>query len=155
MNTRSFLQRALADSGSYCIWAHNKKNERIQQKFYQTIDQVIDKADELDTEGYDCYFALATFKEATSRKVTNVHKLQSFFLDIDCGDIKAEEDKGYATQEEALVALQGFCKTLKLPMPVLINSGRGVHVHWQLSEPVVFDDWYPVAARLKAMTKVL
>tara|TARA_R110002124_G_scaffold24982_2_gene90670 strand:+ start:6119 stop:8944 length:2826 start_codon:yes stop_codon:yes gene_type:complete len=154
MNTRSFLQRALADSGSYCIWAHNKKNERIQQKFYQTIDQVIDKADELDTEGYDCYFALATFKEATSRKVTNVHKLQSFFLDIDCGDIKAEEDKGYATQEEALVALQGFCKTLKLPMPVLINSGRGVHVHWQLSEPVVFDDWYPVAARLKAMTKV-
>ena len=153
MNTKSFLQRALANSGTYCIWAHNKKTERIHQKFYPTVDQLIDKADELNTEGYDCYFALATFKEPTSRKVTNVHKLQSFYFDIDCGDVKDKEDKGYLTQEDAIVALQDFCKTLSLPTPVLINSGRGVHVYWNLSEPIIYDDWFPVATRLKALTK--
>ena len=153
MNTESFLQRALADSGSYCIWAHNKKTDRIHQKFYSTTDQLIDKAHELDTDGYDCYFALATFKEPTSRKVTNVNKLQSFFFDIDCGDVKEKEDKGYLTQEDAIVALQSFCKTLKLPTPMLVNSGRGVHAYWHLSEPVVYDDWFPVATRLKALTK--
>jgi len=153
MNTKSFLQRALADSGSYCIWAHNKKTDRIHQKFYSTTDQLIDKAHELNADGYDCYFALATFKEPTSRKVTNVHKLQSFFFDIDCGDDKDKEDKGYLTQDAAIIALHSFCKTLNLPTPLLVNSGRGVHVHWHLSEPVIYDDWFPVASRLKALTK--
>ena len=154
MNTKSFLQRALADSGLYCIWAHNKKaGGAPYQKLVSSIDQMIDKAHELDADGYDCYFALATFKEPTSRKVSNVHKLQSLFFDIDCGETKADEDKGYLTQEEAVVALQEFCKTLSLPIPILVNSGRGIHVYWHLSEPVTYDDWFPVAVRLKALTK--
>ena len=34
-------------------------------------------------------------------------------------------------------------------LPTLINSGRGVHVYWILSEPVCRADWWPVAERLK------
>ena len=148
MNTKSFLQGSLAVDGFYCIWAHNKKTGHKPQKFYSDVGELIDEATRLDTEGYDCYFALASFINNTTRKVKNVSKLKSFFLDIDCGD-----GKDYTTQEDAIVALQAFCKTLKLPRPILVNSGRGVHVHWQLAEPVVYDDWFPVASRFKAMTK--
>ena len=148
MDTKSFLQGSLAAEGFYCIWAHNKKTGHKPQKFFKTVDQLISEAHELDTNGYDCYYALATFKEATTRKVTNTHKLQSFFFDIDCG-----EGKDYATQEGAIVALGSFCKTLNLPIPLLVNSGGGVHVYWRLSEPVIYDEWFPIASKLKAMTK--
>ena len=33
----------------------------------------------------------------------------------------------------------------------MINSGRGVHVYWILTEPVGIDDWLPVAQRLKRL----
>ena len=66
--------------------------------------------------------------EAKNRKVDNVSHLGSLFLDLDCGPMKE-----YATQAEAFTSLKNFCKTLKLPKPLIINSGRGVHVYWPLS----------------------
>ena len=105
-----------------------------------------DAARDLDSKGYDSYFALSTFNESNSRKVSNVKQLKSFFLDLDCG-----ETKDYPNQDEALKALQGFCKTLSLPKPKLVNSGRGVHAYWFLSEAIGIDDWLPVAERLKKL----
>ena len=66
----------------------------------------------MDAEGYDAYYALATFKEAGSRTVDNVKYLNSLFLDLDCG-----ASKDYATQPDAIDALKHFCKRLSLPKP--------------------------------------
>ena len=139
-----FLKSVLAKEGHYCVFAYRTKDDRRVQKFYDNIGQVADVADNLDEEGYDVYFALSTFTEPNSRKVPNVKHVNTLFLDLDCG-----VGKDYETQEKAISALRDFCKKLSLPKPLLINSGRGVHVYWILSEPVGVDDWLPVAQRLK------
>ena len=146
MNTEDFLRRTLGSEGYYCLFSFRTKDDRRIQKFYTSVGDMADAARDLDSKGYDAYFALATFEENNSRKVPNVKQLKSFFLDLDCG-----ETKDYPNQDEALKALQGFCATLSLPKPKLVNSGRGVHAYWFLSEAIGIDDWLPVAERLKKL----
>ena len=146
MDVKSFLKGALASEGHYCVFAFRTHDDRRIQKFYDTIDQVVDVAENLDAEGYDVYYALATFNDAGSRKVDNVKYLNSFFLDLDCG-----ASKDYATQGDAITALRGFCKKLSLPKPVMVNSGHGIHVYWMLDAPVCLDDWLTVSERLKKL----
>ena len=146
METKEFLQRALGEGGFYCVFASLGSENRRVQKFYDSIDAVLTKAQELDEAGFDAYFALATFEEAGSRKVANVKELRAFFLDLDCGP-----SKDYENQNEAMLALREFCKKLDLPKPLLINSGRGMHVYWFLSEPISMEEWLPVAETLKRL----
>ena len=144
MDTILFLKGVLSREGFYCVFAYRTKDNKRVQKFYKSIGQVADVAKNLDKEGYDVYFALSTFKDSNSRKVPNVKHVNTLFLDLDCG-----VGKDYETQEKAISALKDFCKKLSLPKPLLVNSGRGVHVYWVLSEPIGLDDWLPVADKLK------
>ena len=146
METKTFLEGMLAADGHYCIFAFHTKDDYRVQKFYGSVDEAMHAAQELDAKGCDAYFALATFKEPNSRKVRNVRYLNSLFLDLDCGP-----SKDYANQGAAVTALHGFCKKLNLPKPVMVNSGRGVHAYWALSEQVSLDEWLPVAERLKKL----
>tara|TARA_R110001599_G_scaffold4141_2_gene21875 strand:+ start:2206 stop:5028 length:2823 start_codon:yes stop_codon:yes gene_type:complete len=149
MDTKTFLQNTLGSEGHYCVFAFRTEDDRRIQKFYPSIDHIVDVAQNLDSQGYDTYFALATFKEPNSRKVNNVNKLKSFFLDLDCG-----ATKDYPDQDQAIKALGQFCRTLSLPKPMLVNSGRGVHAYWFLHEEVSVLDWVPVAEHLKKLCGV-
>lgn len=146
MDTTTFLKAVLGDKGHYCIVAI--KSGRTKQTFYSTIEDAITAAEQADADGFDAYYGLATYANDESRRNDNVLQLKSLFLDLDCG-----ASKDYADQAEALVALRTFCKELKLPTPTLVNSGRGVHVYWVLTEPVSRETWIPVAERLKALCK--
>mgnify|MGYP003629513942 FL=1 len=146
MKTRDFLCGVLGDEGHYCILALKPTENRKVQKFFSSIDELQASAYDLDAEGYDTYFATARFKEPNSRKVDNVTQLKSFFLDLDCGEGKDFEDRN-----DALNALKRFCAKLSLPKPVLIDSGRGIHVYWRLKEAIGINEWTPVAERLKKL----
>ena len=146
METKEFLRRALGEGGFYCVFASRGSDDRRVQKFYDSIDTLLNTTRRLDRDGFDTYFALATFKETGSRKVNNVKQLRSFFLDLDCGP-----SKDYQNQNEAIAALRSFCKQLSLPKPLLINSGHGVHVYWFLSQPIDLKDWLPVAEHIKRL----
>ena len=147
MKTKKFLDLVLGHEGNYCVFAVNADTDKRKQKFYTSVDHVIDAARDLDSNGYDAYFSLATLAEAGSRKADNVHSLRSFFLDLDVG----EGDNKFSSQATAITELQKFCKQHKLPRPTLINSGRGVHVYWVLDAPVNKDDWLTTALRLKKL----
>ena len=148
MKPEQFLRRVLGESGFYCVFASRGKpgEEHPVQELYGSVDAVVSKARELDAAGYDSYFALATFHDGSSRKVSNAKQLRSFFLDLDCGP-----SKDYTDQHEAITALKVFCADTKIPKPLLINSGRGVHAYWSLSEPVSVEEWLPVAECLKRL----
>lgn len=146
MNTKEFLQSVLGDAGYYC--AVGLKSERRVQKFFGSIDELIDTTHNLNEENFNAYFGLATFVNGESRKNENVNQLKSFFLDLDCGP-----NKSYGTQQEALSDLRKFCKTLHLPKPTLVNSGNGIHVYWSLVSPVSRDVWLPIAERLKVLCR--
>jgi|TARA_R110000824_G_scaffold47475_1_gene135171 hypothetical protein len=147
MKTKQFLDLVLGHKGNYCVFAVNADADKKKQKFYTSVDHVIDAARDFDSNGYDAYFSLATLEEAGSRKADNVQSFRSFFLDLDCG----EGDNKFASQAVAVKALQKFCKQHKLPKPTLVNSGRGVHVYWILDAPVGKDDWLTTALRLKKL----
>ena len=146
METSRFLSRVLGEEGFYCVFASRSKDDRRVQKFYDSLDAVISAAANFDSEGYDAYFALATFAEPNSRKVDNAMQMRSFFLDLDCGP-----SKDFPTQADAVSALRKFCKDTGLPRPIMVNSGRGVHVYWALTEPVNASVWVSAAERLKAL----
>ena len=146
MNTNTFLKTVLADEGHYCLFAANASTGKRIQKFYSSTDSLLVDADDLNSRGFDVYFALATFEEAGSRKADNVKYLRGFFLDLDCGP-----SKDYANKLDAIDALQKFCESLKLPVPFTIDSGRGVHVYWPLSENILPDDWIVSAEKLKKL----
>ena len=145
MNTLDFLKALLSDTGHYCVFA--AKDDTLIQKFYDTLEEVDRATRKFAADGLNTYFALSTFKEATKdagRKGPNAHELKSFFLDLDCGP-----SYEYATQKDAVAAVRSFCKQLSLPKPLLINSGRGVHVYWPLTEAVSAEQWVVEADRLK------
>lgn len=144
MDTLAFLRAVLAEEGFYCIVGLKKEPDRPVQKFFPTLDAAIEVAKQLQTNGFDSYYALATFIEGTSRKVANANLLKAFWLDLDCG-----AGKKYLTQPEAIQALRAFCKTTALPRPMLVNSGRGIHAYWPIEEGIPADTWLPVAQALK------
>jgi len=148
MDTEVFLNKVLGSQGYYCLFAYKLGDDKLTQKFYKATSELSDAAKDLDARGYNAYYGLATFNESNSRKVTNVNELKSFFLDLDCG-----ESKDYPSQNDALQDLRRFCKELKLPKPLLVNSGRGVHVYWILDEALGVDEWVPIAERLKKLCK--
>ena len=90
METKTFLSKALSSGGYYCVFAARSSDERKAQKFYDSIDAVVDAAHNYDKEGYDVYYGLATFDQAGSRKVDNVKRLNSFFLDLDAPSTSSE-----------------------------------------------------------------
>ena len=144
MDTKQFLSTVLSDQGYYCVLGI--RNNKTIQKFYDSLDTLINSAKLLDTKGFDTYFALSTFEKGTSRKAKNAKFVKALFLDIDCG-----EDKPYKNQVDAIRALKTFCKDVGVPKPTaLVNSGRGVHVYWGLTEAQTRENWQPVAEKLKA-----
>jgi len=144
MDTKQFLTAVLSDEGHYCTVGI--KNGHPKFKFYNSIDSLIDTAQNFDVEGHDAYFALATFKDPKNgRKAANVNKMKSLFLDIDCG-----EGKTYKTQRIALGALYEFYSKYNLDEPaIVVSSGNGLHVYWVLDKSYDKDEWQLVAEQLK------
>lgn len=148
MDTQEFLQAVLGDSGHYCLLSISSENRKFRkQKFYPTIERLIDAAYMADQNEHDVYFGLATFVDPNidkPRSATNTLQLRSMFMDLDCGP-----GKEFADQPTAIGALRDFCKAVGLRKPYMVNSGRGVHVYWPLVEPAPTAEWKPVAEALK------
>ena len=126
METTQILRGLLGSNGHYCVFAARSKDNVRIQKFYNTIEEV----------------------ERAANKYDNAQELKSLFLDLDCGP-----SKEYPTQQLAVEALRNFCKQLSLPRPLMVNSGRGIHVYWPLTEAVSAQDWIEAAESLKIACK--
>lgn len=146
LSREEFLSLVLPPTGQYCV-VGLKKDKKPRQVFVSSVDEVSGLADALVHRGYDAYFALANFDSEETRTVANAISLNSFFLDLDCG-----EGKAYESQADGITALKKFIKETNLPKPsAIVNSGRGVHAYWVLEHEISKDDWKPLAEQFKSL----
>ena len=139
--------------GWYCVLGLGKSKSQL---FFKTLDEVQEHAESLVARGCDAFFALGKFKTDEDRTALNCGEMQAFFLDIDCGESKVIPDaagrvNGYIDQPAGMAALKQLCKTLSLPKPTIVNSGRGWHVYWPLTEPVDREKWLDAAVTFKSV----
>lgn len=117
------------------------------------------------------YFALASFPVAengygawTSRKASNARDVRALWADIDClspakqsatsaqaHDVMASGK--YFNKRAAAEALNTFLEATGLPMPMIVDSGNGLHCYWTFSAPRVAADseWSLASRRLGAV----
>lgn len=144
MATTDLLRQVLDGQGWYCIVG--LKSGSPKQEFVGTLEEASDSISILVSQKYDVYFACATYETEGKRTQDNIRALKSFWLDIDCG-----VGKPYADQGEGVNALYAFCDVTGLPIPTIVDSGRGIHVYWVLDTAVDKASWKPVAERLKQL----
>jgi hypothetical protein len=151
MATTDLLNAVLPTEGWYCI-VGLKQEGRPRQVFVQTIEEAEDEITNLLADKYDAYFACAKYEnDQDGRTQKNSAYFKSFWLDVDCGVDKDISGKGYLDQATGLAELKKFCEAINLPLPTVVNSGRGVHAYWRLAETIGRAEWKPVADRLKAL----
>lgn len=139
----------LPQEGVKC-WASISKGKFPAQGFTNSFEELVTTVLDLSARGEEAYFACASFKDASSRKQKNALGAKAFWLDLDCGP-----KKDYASADVALVALDEFANQLKLPLPVVVRSGRGIHAYWPLSHTIPADEWIPTAKLFKQATERL
>jgi hypothetical protein len=117
-------------------------------KFFIDFDEADEYIEQLVADGREAYFATPTFVDNTKQAtVSNIAYHRSYFVDIDCGPTKF-----YKSKQEGVTALYAFCEHTGLPVPMLVDSGNGIHAYWMLGEDVPYNLWKPVGIRLKELT---
>jgi hypothetical protein len=157
MTNFDLLDAVQPSSGWYAIVGIKGAGNNVQrqQHLVETRAEVDALAARLVSGGWNVFFGVAKYASDANRKKSNVKALKAFWLDIDCGPTKAVADPktgrpgGYVDQATGLAALRKFCKHVGLPKPIIVNSGRGLHVYWPLAQEVAPADWEPVAERLR------
>jgi len=154
MATTDLLTAVLPPEGDgyYCIVGLRQDEARPTQTFHLTLAEVATRVDELVQDKCNAYFACAKYVNNTDGRIQkNGDLIKSFWLDIDCGVDKAATGKGYVDQATGLAELKKFCKAIRMPLPCVVNSGRGIHAYWLLDKTISRLEWKPVAERLKAL----
>ncbi len=140
----AFLKKVLPPQGRYCAFVKTRGRKKFN-RFFETIEELWDYLREADRDEDDAYFALGSYGDDDERKQKNVIALRCLWLDIDCG-----KDKPYRDVEEAATALKRLCDGAKLPKPMIVESGHGIHVYWPFKHAISPREWLPYAEGLKA-----
>ena len=146
MDTLTFFQRVLPLTGFYVTTAINPNGSR--QGFFTTLDELAKAVLGLEHRGNNTYFAISAFVEKGNRTKENVRATKVIALDVDCG-----ENKPFPTWREGLIATGQFIQQLRLPKPLIIHSGNGLHVYWVLTEELEPARWKPLAEAMKVAAK--
>ncbi len=155
MNAFSLIDYVVPSGGFYCVVGMDEGGP-LDTRLTQDRAEVDRIVEQFVQQNKHVYFALSKFKTDQNRTADNAEALQAVWVDIDCGEAKANEieestglPKGYVDKATASMALKKFCDTVGLPVPAIIDSGNGLHAYWALTEEVPRDRWSPIADRLK------
>lgn len=145
MDTVTFLQKILPSSGHYVLaFFRDGMKGKPSHTRCDSIEQLAAAARRVDDKGWQAFHACASFVEArkktkafegrvvqveATRAQDNVAFTRSQWLDVDVG-----EGKDYPTLKEAARAVAQLCKTLDLPLPMMVKSGRGLHCYWTFTK---------------------
>jgi hypothetical protein len=152
----AFLRHVLppGDAGLYCIFK-KKTPSHAQTQHVSTIEELWHQTQEFERgDKGNVYYAMATFKDNTSREAANALELRCFFADIDIDEKKAKEGVCHATPAEANAAIKKFRAATGWPAPLIVGSGHGIHLYWPLSEALPAHVWKSHAEKLKRLFRM-
>ena len=155
--TSSFdlLSAVLPPEGRFCAWGRGRY---IEQKFFDTREEFDEQIQHLVNRKFDAFFGCAKYGDADNREHANALYFRSLWMDIDCGEEKAKPDKdgkiaGYIDQDTGFKAAKAFFDSAKLPRPIVVNSGYGLHFYWPLTETVGKAKWDALSKRLRDLAQ--
>lgn len=128
---------------------------RVKHHWAGAVEEMQEQLDEW-LPNHDLYFSMSNFEGPGKRTKDRVTSVKAFWLDLDCGPDKGAipangVPKGYLTKRLAAEALEKFRAEVGLPMPSLVDTGGGIHVHWVLEEAISRERWEETAAKFKAL----
>jgi hypothetical protein len=138
---KTFISLVLPEEGWLCAFIGNDKSHA----FFKTDEEFANYLLQQDGMGRTSYHSCASFKEPINRLRVNVSKQRSLRSDVDCGG-----EGQYRDREEALRELVSFLQTTRIPWPLAVASGNGLHCYWPLSDDVDNDTWLALSRALKA-----
>jgi Family of unknown function (DUF5906) len=150
MALAEFYSRILPAHGRYVLFQNR------QNTFFNTLDELIAATERrIDTQGL--YFATASYGDDDARTQANVIAIKAHRLDLDAGVAKfAKDPKGvYETHAAARAGLMEFVRATGIVPTLIVASGEGLHVYYELDESVTAAEWKPVAEKLKAVCKAM
>lgn len=155
--TSSFdlLSVVLPPEGRFC--AFGIKNY-ISQEFYDTREEFDERIKYLVDNKFNAFFGCAKYGDQNNREHENAMYFRSLWMDIDCGEDKAKPNKdgkitGYVDQATGFQATKAFIDAAKLPRPIVVNSGYGLHFYWPLAETVGRAKWNALSKRLRDLAQ--
>jgi len=161
MSSFDLLQAVQPEEGWFAIVGiSGDGTQSTSQKLVQTREEAAEVIARFVAQKRNVFFGVAKYKSGENRRKDNVAALKSFWVDVDCGPDKGTPDpktgvpQGYLTQDAALEALEEFCELVGLPVPVIVNSGRGIHAYWILEEAIGPTLWETIADKLAEICRV-
>ncbi len=165
MNTLEFLKTILPEHGIHYLALFKEGYRFPAHKAYTDLETMAYAIDKMATsEQLSVYHACASYQKAVIEIETddpdkpkrkyripeNWDRARSFWVDLDCGQEKFDRGAGYLTKRDAVVAIREFSKKISWPMPMIVDSGNGVHAYWPLTKDIKSAVWCKVANVLKA-----
>jgi len=144
------LDAVLPAEGRYCVFGLGKFPD---QRFCDTRAEVDAIAQEFVKNNANAFYGCAKYGDLNNRTHINAKYFRALWIDVDCGEAKADEGKGYRTQAEGLRKFKEFCTATKLPVPIIVDSGYGIHAYWLLEETIGRMEWEALADRLHELCK--
>ncbi len=168
MDTLSFLKKILPEGCYYFLDTPSPTGKGFKHYCFEDIPSLAARALQMDAAGMTVYHACAGFREQSierevpvgdgKRELKRVYRVQAnvklvraFWLDLDVGVAEEGKPPKYADQRAALEALSVFIGEAKLPRPMIVSSGYGIHVYWPLTEAQLPGQWKATAEQLRGL----
>lgn len=162
LNTEQFLRLTTPSEGlkilAEQISVPGRDKPGWRYTTYQSIEQMAEAALQLDAKGGTIYHACNGFgdwhphpKKPGKKQIRdqgNVVACRSLYDDIDVG-----KPGCYATRKEAVKAIITFVKASKLPEPLIVSSGGGLHLYWPFNRDLTPQEWQRLANKKRLITK--
>ena len=125
MDTLEFLRAILPEEGVYYAAIFKPGFHAPAHKPFRSLESMADAIVKMDAGDWTVYHACGSYNEEyvevdgkkKYRINTNWNKAKAFWADLDCGESKALEGKGYATKRDAATAIKEFCDKTGFPKP--------------------------------------
>ena len=153
MHLQEFFGRVLPSEGHFSLWEKSTK----RHYWASSLDELVDLTNKVATGNTNWYFATAAFSSEQRTQACVLSK-KCLYLDIDAGDEKFAKHGAagaYPSQRDALLALNDFVGKTGIRPTMIVSSGDGLHVYWELDDAVPSEQWIVGARLLRQACKAL